>query len=116
MGCDIRTREKVDATQVKMIRGREQKIKNLVELPDADKNYLVKKEIVEAIKLIPEENQIEPTKDENISITGEQDEEDIEANDIVDIKSEVISDWKDNDEYCKNLCIPFLRNPTYHGV
>jgi hypothetical protein len=107
MGYDMMIKEKIGARQIRNVRGREQKIKNFVELLDLDRDYLVEKEIEEVFKLIPEENQIEPTNEENISIAEEQNEEDIEAENVLCVKSELISDWENNFEYHINLCIPY---------
>jgi hypothetical protein len=68
MEYDMIIKKKIDVTQIRMVKGREQKIKIFVELYDTDKDYLVKKEISETSKLILVENQIGPTDDEKISI------------------------------------------------
>jgi hypothetical protein len=71
-----------------------------------DKYYLVEKEMIEEIKLIPGEEQIESTDDENFSIVGKVNEEDVEVDDQIEMKSEVADDNNENDDYFGNLCIP----------
>jgi hypothetical protein len=79
IGYDMIIKDKIDVTQIRMVIRREQEIKNFVELYDMDKDYLVKKEVTETIKLIHVENQIVPTDDEKISIAGEKEKEDIKV-------------------------------------
>jgi hypothetical protein len=124
MGYDMKINEKVEANGKKLVNGKWIELEHFVELPNADKDAIVDKTVVEKVNNLP--------NIEELNIVADPEFDVIERKDVRNIDVSIISDTDESDsdnqskedntivigdieldsqnEYVKNLVIPILLN------